>query len=204
MEIWVSIRFYPSSNFWPEGYCCLYCLSIHPIHLSKSCPDKFPQTIHDKCFIFSRKIKLTWNLCTERLFWPFDLNSEIVVFGPLLEYYRWQLLQVSRANQFDMWPMHCGGYFDISVLTWTSTWQSCPHIALLGNYTFLIHHIFQAHPPKIAPVDCRVMLPFLTFVLDIITLVLYTDIYSHYWDQKIIFHSISPVLNLLSIDKHVI
>ncbi len=72
-----NVHFYPSAIYWLEGYCgylrrlsCLFS-SICP---SKFCSSQNSETINDNFFIFSEQINLTWNLCTIRLFWLFDLQ----------------------------------------------------------------------------------------------------------------------------------
>ncbi len=57
--------------FWSKGYCYLQHQSVH---LSKSCPGQYSETIQDSCFILSEQINRTWNLYTVRLFWHFEIQ----------------------------------------------------------------------------------------------------------------------------------
>ncbi len=57
------------SHTWPGGVIIIassICLSVHV------CSGHCSEIIHDNSFIVSWQINLTWNLCTVRLFGPFD------------------------------------------------------------------------------------------------------------------------------------
>ncbi len=98
------------------------------------------------------------------IFWPFTIDlylENLVRPFTLFGNNTFQLHHIFRALQHNMGPVHCGGYLDLltfnfEIMTLTLKSLSVP---LLGNHTWQLLHILQAHP-NIGLLHCRVTLTF--------------------------------------------
>ncbi len=107
------------------------------IHQSKSCLGQYSETTHDNCFIMTGQINLAWNLCTVRIFWPFDLQP-------------WKYdIHPENVVQVIAWKLYI-------ILFWKNSSPSCicklqlVSSQSIENYKWSLLHIFRAYQPALA------------------------------------------------------